>query len=62
MFSYVLRRLLATLPVMLFVALFVFALLDLAPGDPRRAAGRARTPPRRTSRASVPPWDWTSPS
>lgn len=34
MFSYVLRRLLATLPVMLFVALFVFALLDLAPGDP----------------------------
>jgi peptide/nickel transport system permease protein len=34
MLSYVPRRLLATLPVMLFVALFVFALLDLAPGDP----------------------------
>jgi peptide/nickel transport system permease protein len=34
MFSYILRRLLATLPVMLFVALFVFGLLDLAPGDP----------------------------
>jgi peptide/nickel transport system permease protein len=34
MFSYTLRRLLATIPVMLFVALFVFGLLDLAPGDP----------------------------
>jgi peptide/nickel transport system permease protein len=34
MFSYTLRRLLATVPVMLFVALFVFGLLDLAPGDP----------------------------
>jgi peptide/nickel transport system permease protein len=34
MFSYILRRLFATLPVMLFVALFVFGLLDLAPGDP----------------------------
>ncbi|NYT51092.1 ABC transporter permease [Parapusillimonas granuli] len=34
MLSYTLRRLLMTLPVMLFVALFVFGLLDLAPGDP----------------------------
>jgi len=34
MFAYTLRRLLMTLPVALFVALFVFALLDLAPGDP----------------------------
>jgi len=34
MLAYTLRRLLMTLPVMLFVALFVFGLLDLAPGDP----------------------------
>jgi peptide/nickel transport system permease protein len=34
MLSYTLRRLYMTIPVMLFVALFVFALLDLAPGDP----------------------------
>jgi peptide/nickel transport system permease protein len=34
MYAYVLRRLLATVPVMLVVALFVFLLLHLAPGDP----------------------------
>ena len=34
MFAYSLRRILMTLPVMLFVALFVFSLLNLTPGDP----------------------------
>ena len=34
MIAYLLRRLLATIPVMLVVALFVFALLHLSPGDP----------------------------
>jgi peptide/nickel transport system permease protein len=34
MVSYVLRRVLATLPVMAIVALFVFSLLYIAPGDP----------------------------
>ena len=34
MMAYLLRRLLATIPVMLVVALFVFALLHLSPGDP----------------------------
>ena len=34
MIVYLLRRLLATIPVMLVVALFVFALLHLSPGDP----------------------------
>lgn len=34
MFAYTLRRTLTAIPVMLFVALFVFGLLDLAPGDP----------------------------
>lgn len=34
MVSYILRRILATLPVMAIVALFVFSLLHLAPGDP----------------------------
>jgi peptide/nickel transport system permease protein len=34
MVSYILRRILSTLPVMAFVALFVFSLLYIAPGDP----------------------------
>jgi peptide/nickel transport system permease protein len=34
MLSYILRRILATLPVMAIVALFVFSLLYIAPGDP----------------------------
>lgn len=34
MTAYILRRLLATVPVLVFVALFVFLLLHLTPGDP----------------------------
>jgi threonine dehydrogenase-like Zn-dependent dehydrogenase len=34
MWAYILRRVLATIPVMAVVALFVFSLLYLAPGDP----------------------------
>src|SRR6202790_361386 len=34
MFAYIVRRLLATIPVMAIVAVFVFALLHLSPGDP----------------------------
>src|SRR6202522_2384008 len=34
MFAYVARRILTTIPVMLVVALFVFSLLYIAPGDP----------------------------
>ena len=34
MFSYIVRRVLATIPVMVIVALFVFSLLYFAPGDP----------------------------
>ncbi|MFX7785009.1 ABC transporter permease, partial [Acinetobacter baumannii] len=34
MFAYVARRIVATLPVMAIVALFVFSLLYIAPGDP----------------------------
>jgi peptide/nickel transport system permease protein len=34
MFAYAIRRVLATIPVMAIVALFVFSLLYLAPGDP----------------------------
>ena len=33
-FAYVIRRILATIPVMAVVALFVFSLLHLSPGDP----------------------------
>src|SRR3954470_13674900 len=43
MLSYILRRMLSTLPVMGIVALFVFSLLYIAPGDPAVmiAAGEA---------------------
>ncbi|HML09950.1 MAG TPA: ABC transporter permease [Stellaceae bacterium] len=34
MFGYIVRRILATIPVMVVVAIFVFALLHLSPGDP----------------------------
>src|SRR6202790_3808085 len=34
MLSYILRRILSTMPVMAIVALFVFSLLYIAPGDP----------------------------
>ena len=45
MFAYIVRRVLATIPVMLFVALFVFSLLYIAPGDPAAIiAGDQATP------------------
>ena len=34
MYAFILRRLLATIPVLLIVALLVFLLLRLTPGDP----------------------------
>ena len=34
MFAYIVRRIMATIPVMAVVALFVFSLLHLSPGDP----------------------------
>lgn len=45
MFVYILKRVLATIPVMLIVAIFVFLLLRLTPGDPAAIlAGDAATP------------------
>ena len=45
MLSYVLRRLLGVIPVMLVVGIFVFSLLHLAPGDPAAIiAGDNATP------------------
>lgn len=45
MFAYIVRRVLATIPVMIVVALFVFALLHLSPGDPAAIiAGDTATP------------------
>ncbi len=45
MWAYILRRILATIPVMAVVALFVFSLLYLAPGDPAAViAGDQATP------------------
>ncbi|MDO9708253.1 ABC transporter permease [Paracraurococcus lichenis] len=45
MFAYIIRRVLATIPVMALVALFVFSLLYIAPGDPAAViAGDQATP------------------
>ena len=45
MTAYIIRRLLATIPVLVFVALFVFLLLHLTPGDPAAIiAGDEATP------------------
>src|SRR4030095_9719113 len=45
MLSYIIRRILATIPVMVVVALFVFSLLFIAPGDPAAViAGDQATP------------------
>src|SRR2546423_2357719 len=45
MFNYVARGVLATIPVMVVVALFVFSLLFIAPGDPAAViAGDQATP------------------
>src|SRR6516162_11467786 len=45
MLTYVIRRILATIPVMAVVALFVFSLLYIAPGDPAAViAGDQATP------------------
>ena len=45
MLSYVIRRVVATVPVMAVVALFVFSLLYIAPGDPAAViAGDQATP------------------
>src|SRR4029453_18686757 len=45
MTAYILRRLLATIPVMVVVALFVFLLLHLTPGDPAAIIAGADAPP-----------------
>ncbi len=45
MFAYIIRRIFATIPVMAVVALFVFSLLYIAPGDPAAViAGDQATP------------------
>src|SRR3954453_21966853 len=45
MFAYIVRRILSTIPVVLLVALFVFSLLYIAPGDPAAIiAGDQATP------------------
>ncbi len=45
MYAYIIRRVISTIPVMLIVALFVFSLLYLAPGDPAAIiAGDQATP------------------
>ncbi len=50
--AYIVRRLLSVIPVMAVVAIFVFLLLHLAPGDPARSS-RAITPRRYRWRRSA---------
>ena len=42
MLSYIIRRIIATIPVMAIVALFVFSLLYIAPGDPAAVIAPSR--------------------
>ena len=42
--GYILRRILATVPVMLIVAVLVFVLLQVAPGDPADLLSNENTP------------------
>ena len=60
MFSYIFRRVLATIPVMLIVALFVFSLLYIAPGDPAAViAGDQASPEDVAKSAQI--LDWIDP-
>ena len=70
MVSYILRRVLSTVPVMAIVALFVFSLLYIAPGDPAAVIAGDQASPAdveriRQSSASTAPflvqfgdWSW----
>ena len=49
MASYFLRRLLMAIPVMAFIALFIFLLLRLTPGDPAQAIGGDHATPQQLS-------------
>jgi len=53
MFAYVVRRLLATIPVMAVVALFVFSLLFIAPGDPAAVIAGDQATPEQVERIRV---------
>jgi len=50
MASYILKRILATIPVMVIVALFVFSLLYFAPGDPALIIAGDRATPEEVAR------------
>src|SRR6202789_468326 len=50
MFGYLIRRILATIPVMAVVALFVFLLLRLTPGDPAAVLGGDNATPEQLER------------
>jgi peptide/nickel transport system permease protein len=49
MLAYAARRILATIPVMLVVAFFVFSLLYLAPGDPAAISAPRSSPTCRSA-------------
>ena len=56
MYAYVIRRIVAVIPVMAVVGIFVFLLLHLTPGDPAAIiAGDYASPPtsRRSARGSA---------
>ena len=53
MFAYVLRRLAATIPVMAVVALFVFSLLFIAPGDPAAVIAGDQATPEQVERIRI---------
>src|SRR6266851_5643683 len=63
MLSYIIRRILATVPVMVVVALFVFSLLYIAPGDPAGIIAGDQATPEDAARIRMclgldRPWPW----
>lgn len=58
MLSFLIKRLLGTIPVVLMVMIAVFAFVHLLPGDPARLVAGPR-PPRRTLPPFARPWAWT---
>ena len=59
MLAYTLRRVVSTIPVMAIVALFVFSLLYIAPGDPAAIIAGDQASPADVERIRASRWGWT---
>ena len=53
MLAFIVRRIITTIPVMAFVALFVFSLLYVAPGDPAAVIAGDQASPADVERVAI---------